>query len=309
MQVNMAGIAEELQAWQRWVIWQKVQCHGIWAKIPKSAGGSATNTKNGTTWNTLEEVLASKVYADGIGFVLTDSPFVGIDIDDCMDGGRMERKALAIVKRFGSYAELSPSGNGLHIIGRGKAVFPDNDGRSPWGRRSAGLMGFKSFEVYNQWHYLTVTGNTIAGYEHVRDVQDVLDRMTTALWNTDKGKQGTTAQKKKPTAEPTATATTARCYNDAFLVRMAKRGKRGKWFVSLYEQGDMSRYCNDHSRADMALLSELAFWTSGNAEQMARIFSASALGKREKWQTRQDYRTRTIDAVLRHWNGKGYKKG
>lgn len=32
--------------------------------------------------------------------------------------------------------------------------------------------------------------------------------------------------------------------------------------------------------------------------EMERIFSASALGKRDKWQTRPDYRERTIDKAL-----------
>ena len=53
----------------------------------------------------------------------------------------------------------------------------------------------------------------------------------------------------------------------------------------------------------------LAFWTNGNAQQMERLFSASALGQRKKWRERQAYREMTIQAALSHWNGVGYVKG
>ena len=308
-QVNVDGIAEELKEWERWVIWQKNWYCNTCVKIPRKASGGTASTTDAATWGRFDEVLASTARADGIGFVLTDSPFVGIDIDDCMDGGRLERKARAIVERFGSYAELSPSGRGLHIIGKGRAIFPD-DGNSQWGRRQAGLMGFKSFEVYNESRYLTVTGRVINGYRDVVDVQDVLDAMTAALWPRQ------SAEQEPEPGEPDKQQESGMHQNreqepleESFLLQQAGKGRRGEWFRSLYEKGALARYGGDHSRADMALLGELAFWTNGNARQMERLFSASALGKREKWRGRQDYRNRSIQAALSHWNGKGYTKG
>ena len=303
-QVNVDGIAEELKEWERWVIWQKNWYCNTCVKIPRKASGGTASTTDAATWGRFDEVLASTARADGIGFVLTDSPFVGIDIDDCMDGGRLERKARAIVERCGSYAELSPSGRGLHIIGKGRAIFPD-DGNSQWGRRQAGLMGFKSFEVYNESRYLTVTGRVLNGYRDVVDVQDVLDAMTAKLWLA--GEQGNVAGEREQQEYSTENNKEQATLNDdSFLVQQASKGRRGEWFRSLYEKGALARYGGDHSRADMALLGELAFWTNGNARQMERLFSASALGQREKWQARQDYRKRTIQAALSNWNGKGY---
>lgn len=311
-QVNVDGIAEELKAWERWVIWQKNWYCNTCVKIPRKASGGTASTTDAATWGRFDEVLASTARADGIGFVLTDSPFVGIDIDDCMDGGRLERKARAIVERFGSYAELSPSGRGLHIIGKGRAIFPD-DGNSQWGRRQAGLMGFKSFEVYNESRYLTVTGHVLDGYGEVADVQDVLDAMTAKLWPAQQECRTTGEQQEQAAVvqEPGTKKerNQAPLDDDSFLVQKASSGRRGKWFRSLYEQGELAHYGGDHSRADMALLGWLAFWTNGNAQQMERLFSASALGQREKWRGRQDYRNRSIQAALSHWNGKGYTKG
>lgn len=61
--------------------------------------------------------------------------------------------------------------------------------------------------------------------------------------------------------------------------------------------GDRSRYDGDDSRADMALMTRLAWWTACNPSRMERLFSRSVLGQRKKWQ-REDYRRRTINRAL-----------
>ena len=214
---------------------------------------------------------------------------------------------MAVVTRFGTYAERSPSGTGLHLIGRGKAVF--HDGGSQWGRRQAGLMGFSSFECYNSARYLTMTGRVLDDYKHVVDVQDVLDAMTAALWPAQQQESTAGEQQERAAVVQEPGTCKGRELADDFIVQKASSGRRGEWFRSLYEQGNVSAYGGDHSRADMALLGWLAFWTNGNARQMERLFSASALGQRKKWRERQAYREMTIQAALSHWNGVGYVKG
>lgn len=304
--IDSSGIPYELKELRQWVGWRRSPSRG---KVPVQANGKAARVNDSSTWGTFNELIESGRRLDGVGFVLTDSPYIGIDIDDCMDGGRLQRKAWKVVERFGSYAELSPSGSGVHIIGRGRAVFPDDSSRQA-GRRQAGLMGFKSFEVYNSARYLTMTGRVLDGYREVVDVQDVLDAMTAALW------PGQSAEQEPEAGEPDEQQESGMHQNreqepleESFLLQQAGKGRRGEWFRTLYEQGNVSAYGGDHSRADMALLGELAFWTNGDALQMERLFSASALGRRAKWKTRQDYRERTIQAALSHWNGKCYKKG
>lgn len=299
MDVDSGGIPSELKELRQWVGWR-------WSsrgKMPVQANGEPARVNDSSTWGTFNELIESGRQLDGVGFVLTDSPYIGIDIDDCMDGGRMERKALAVVERFGSYAELSPSGRGVHIIGRGRAVFPDDSSRQA-GRRQAGLMGFKSFEVYNSARYLTMTGRVLDGYESIVDVQDVLDAMTAALWP----RQSAEQQEQAAVVQEPGTCK-GRELADDFIVQKASSGRRGEWFRSLYEKGELAPYGGDHSRADLALLGWLAFWTNGNAQQMERLFSASALGQRKKWRERQAYREMTIQAALSHWNGVGYVKG
>lgn len=299
MDVDSGGIPSELKELRQWVGWR-------WSsrgKMPVQANGEPARVNDSSTWGTFNELIESGRQLDGVGFVLTDSPYIGIDIDDCQDGGRLQRMALKVVERFGSYAELSPSGRGVHIIGRGRAVFPDDSNRQA-GRRQAGLMGFKSFEVYNESRYLTMTGRVLDGYESIVDVQDVLDAMTAALWP----RQSAGQQEQAAVVQEPGTCK-GRELADDFLVQKASSGRRGEWFRSLYERGELARYGGDHSRADLALLGWLAFWTNGNAQQMERLFSASALGQRKKWRERQAYREMTIRAALSNWNGKGYAKG
>jgi hypothetical protein len=55
----------------------------------------------------------------------------------------------------------------------------------------------------------------------------------------------------------------------------------------------------DDSSADFALMCRLAVLTKGDREKMEAFFGASALGQREKWTDREDYRQRTIKAAIK----------
>ena len=82
----------------------------------------------------------------GIGFVLTkQTGIVGIDLDHCVENGIVNPWAAEIIEAVGGFAELSPSGSGVHIYIKGQLPF-DN-------RRSGGI------EIYSHNSYLTVTGH------------------------------------------------------------------------------------------------------------------------------------------------------
>lgn len=84
---------------------------------------------------------------------------------------------------------------------------------------------------------------------------------------------------------------------DTELIERACDAANGAGFAQLFA-GDTSGHGNDESRADMALMAHLAFWTDGDPARMERLFGQSELGRREKWQTRPDYRKRTIERAL-----------
>ena len=86
----------------------------------------------------------------GVGLVLTaDLGLLGIDLDHCLKDGTPEPWAADIVRKVGSYAEVSPSGEGIRIFA--------------WGRLPGGIDGRKSgnVEMYASGRYLTVTGTPL----------------------------------------------------------------------------------------------------------------------------------------------------
>ena len=85
--------------------------------------------------------------------------------------------------------------------------------------------------------------------------------------------------------------------SDEEVIQKCRGAENAAKFADLFEHGDVHTYHNgDASAADLALLSMLAFWTQ-DAAQLERIFSSSALGRREKWRGRDDYRKMTIRNV------------
>lgn len=82
--------------------------------------------------------------------------------------------------------------------------------------------------------------------------------------------------------------------SDDDLVRVACNASAE--FSSLMS-GELGRHGNDESRADMALMMHLAWWTDRDPARMERVFGRSMLARREKWK-RHDYRERTIRRAL-----------
>ncbi len=115
---------------------------------PHSGGAAASN--NPETWGTAAQAWAAKKRRGwaGIGFVFTiQTGVIGVDLDDCFidtpDGRRLSDMARQVVQMLNSYTELSPSGNGLHILACGSI---------PHSIKQPG------FEMYNELRYFTVTG-------------------------------------------------------------------------------------------------------------------------------------------------------
>jgi AAA domain len=91
---------------------------------------------------------------------------------------------------------------------------------------------------------------------------------------------------------------------DEIIIEKCRGASNAAKFSDLFDHGDVHTYHGgDASVADLALLGILTYWTKDPA-QLERIFSDSALARREKWR-RDDYRKRTIDRALKD-AGPGY---
>ena len=120
--------------------------------------------------------------------------------------------------------------------------------------------------------------------------QDLIDEL--AAWM-----QAPDAETTKTNGHATA-ASTASGPTDEMVIEKCRAAKNAAKFVDLFDHGDVhAHHGGDASVADLALLGIMAFWTQDEA-QLERLFSSSALGRREKWRHRDDYRRRTISRAL-----------
>lgn len=136
-------------------------------KVPRCAFGGPASSTDPSTWCDFDTArdAADHGAVDGVGFVFDGTGIVGIDLDDCLHDGVLKDWAADIVAQCaGTYIEVSPSGHGLHIFGRGTVGT---------GRR----MG--QVEVYDRARYFTVTGRRWPGSSlRLADLTRVVQRLT-----------------------------------------------------------------------------------------------------------------------------------
>jgi putative DNA primase/helicase len=271
--IHSENIPEELKTLQQWVCWIEVNGNGKKSKIPYSPnGGLPAKTTDPSTWGTFKE--AAHAYRrkafDGLGFVFTtEDPYTGVDLDKCRDPatGQIEPWATEVIEKLDSYAEISPSGTGIHIIVKNRDKLPHN-------RRDR-------FEVYSESRYFTMTGNVLGARDEISE---------------------RTAQLKKVCREvfqdgelPKRTPVKKNADEHVIDVAIVERRKQDKTLDALMEGEWKSNYPSQ-SEADLALATKLAHILGNDP---ARIFSAIKKSGlyREKWD-REDYSTRTIDRAI-----------
>lgn len=142
-------IPSELRKRDRWVTWEPRWSPSGLTKVPLMLNGRFASSTNPTTWTSYAAVrqLPRK------GFVL-GSGIGCIDLDHCLVKGMPSLACRAMLDRLpGTYIEVSPSGDGLHIWG----LLPEGPGR-----RYVADDGL-SIERYSVGRYMTVTGRTFEG--------------------------------------------------------------------------------------------------------------------------------------------------
>src|SRR5215217_4281785 len=264
---------------RQWLCWRSEDRDGKPTKVPYSpATGKRADSTLPDTWSGYQEAVRTckeKGYG-GIGFVFTpEGDLCGVDLDKCLDQdtGEMEGWAQAIIEELDSYTEISPSGNGVHILVRGEL---------PAGRNRKGR-----FEAYDRGRYFTVTGKHLAGTpQTIERRQEELHGVVGRVF----GEEGTNGHT-KPVA---ASVQPENGLSDDEAIRRALSASNGERFSQLWS-GDVSWY-SSHSEADLALCGMLAFWTGGDAKRIDSLFRQSGL-YREKWE-RNDYRNKTIAEAL-----------
>ena len=321
--VNTNNLPQDLRSLPQWVCWRyeerkngKGEKHKTKVlKIPsvfQNGYPSNASSTDPQTWRSFEAAVeAYQKYGskyDGIGFVpKPDQGYVLIDIDDCISDNGISRNAQQILDSFsGTYAEKSVSGTGIHIICKGSITDYVNKTGSRTGQNTV-IDGIKEIEVYWKGRFFTFTGDLVSSSNAITSSQDAIDW----LFATYPALNKKARRKEKP--ERKVPATPVSLSDGQIIDKIRQSEKSGALFVKLFDHGDTSGYTNkktgdpnDHSAADMALMNMLPFWCGGDRETMRRIFSASALGQRDKWRNRTDYQNRTLDEALDGWDGTCY---
>jgi len=271
------NIPQEMRAYNQWIVWRLEEKPGTTkpTKVPyiarPNAGKASVTDRN--TWVSFEDVLkapltcvgvvpwdyqndrpsqpVSETGFSGVGFVFTpEDPFTGIDLDDTHGDKEAYERQLKIFHEFASYSELSPSGNGVHIIVKGKL---------PHGRRRAEI------EVYSAERYFTMTGNVqrLAPIEERQELLQLLfDQMGGAA------NVHTVIEDKEQK------------HSDEEIIAMAAGAANGDKFSALH-RGEWQGFYPSQSEADIAYVDIIAFYTQ-NLEQIRRLFRVSALGQTPK---------------------------
>ena len=232
--------------------------------------------------NVLEVLATGNFHVAGIGIMLP-APYILIDQDATPDAPIYDREAkkivhplaLRLLEQVPSYFELSPN-FGLHGITEG--------------RPKRGNFKTEQLEVYTNW-FSTVTTRHIPGTPlSVTAQQQAIEALENEFH--------------PPTPE-------RRFQNTGGVVvapRLSGLPPEAATDTVLQEllRGDMSRYGNNHHRADWHLLMKLLHWTGDDRQLTKSIFLASPLGQRSKARDEKgigrrgttNYVDRTIDRII-----------
>lgn len=291
----MSGITmEDLKQHKIWLLWNYMpDKNGKATKVPFSAYGGATGTddKYKDTWATYDEAETAmhKCSASGIGFkVPKDIYFLDIDHREMSDPFLQK-----FLDRHDSYAEMSPSGNGIHILGTCDAaklpiVYDESRQRnvlsSEFYQKNSNI-GVELYIGSITNRFATYTGNVINDLPLTDGTDAVLVTLDEDMRRTDKG------------GEDPAEDDELMLFD---IVAGLRKQKNAEKFIKLYDRGDFSDY-GSQSEADAALCALIAFRVGDDPEAIDQVFRKSGL-YRDKWE-RDDYREATIALGIKACHG------
>lgn len=269
-----SNIPSELKELKQWCCYRIEQRNGKTTKLPINAyNGDYGKSNDETTWSDFKTAIdaVDLFNCNGIGFYFKE-PYFGIDIDNVKneiddylnDSDNGNNIVAEFVELMESYSEISPSGNGIHIIVKGEL---------PEGGRRKGNV-----EMYSDGRFFTMTGNSISRFTNVTD--DEL-RKINYLHNKYIGSSEPSTTNNIPNSQGNGLSTDE-------IIRIAGNSKNGIRF-KLFLGGGWEQFYDSQSEADMAFANDLAFWTNRDYQKMDEIFRHSSLYREKFDQKRGEY--------------------
>lgn len=120
------------------------------AKMPYNPRtGHKAMTNIAGTWSDFKTACSAvdTLGMNGLGVVFTKG-LIGIDLDNCIDDGKITDMAKSVIERLNSYTEYSPSGTGVHILAFGML---------PGAALKMDSIGFEMYS-YEKGRFFTLTG-------------------------------------------------------------------------------------------------------------------------------------------------------
>ena len=287
--MNLDNIPREMRELNNWVCWKLTsEKNGKPLKKPTKVpynplSGYMANHGKPETWVSFADAVQNADKFSGIGFMLGNSPYVGIDIDHCIENGEINENMKDIVRLANSYTEVSPSGTGLHIIVKAEL---------PAGRRGG------PFEIYPKDRYLTITGDILPGHGDIVENQTAADAVVEAIDSEkEKSKPPQAAEAVKPVEVHLEHEITVHDLQDGQIFDRIRTSKQAFMFGALFDNGDLSAADGDESAADMALCNILSYWLGPDESRIDGAFRQSAL-----------YRQKDKEHLAK-WDDKHYANG
>lgn len=259
-------IPEYLKQRNNWVFWKLEKIDGKFTKRPYNVRtGKFAMSNNPDTWCSYKEAMSKfdrSIY-DGLGFVFdTQSNLVFIDLDHCIEDGKVNVFASNIINKFtNTYAEISQSGTGIHIICNGtleKAL------KKP------------EIEMYSTGRFVALTGKAMFAKE-ITDYQYNVDKLYEKF-----------ADKVKNKSDYTKNVCDMSSHEIIDLIRNSKNGNK---FWDYYAGS-----VEPNSENTLALASMLAFWCGNDFNKIKEIMNLSRM-RRDKFERPTSGKT-WIDLVI-----------
>lgn len=262
---------KEIKSLKQWVNWKAVERDG--GKIDKLPinpnTGEMAKSNDSSTWGSYELAKANEHKYNGIGFMFQNGYF-GVDIDNVredIDRYLRDEHENNIVSEFvdilNSYVETSISGNGIHIICKGR--LPDG------GRRK------KNVEMYDENRFFVMTEKPLGSRREIRECSEEIIYLHSKYI----GAPAPTQKKQKIAAINNLSSDE--------LLEHIKNSKQASAFEML-NSGNWEGFYSSQSEADLAFCNMLAYWTARDYSKMDQMFRSSGL-YRDKWDERRGGKT------------------
>lgn len=261
-------------------------------KVPYTRHGRRANPTDERDGCTAAEAIATWEKApdryDGIG-VMIIPPLVGIDLDHVISEEReLSPLAEEVLGMVDTYAEVSPSGTGLHLLGLAPDMVADPT-KYLQKNSDAGV------EVYFSKRYFTFTGDPLVDSE-VRDISDsVQEVMDTYMKRGGIPTEGADVSAPTAAQEPDTRTEEEVAMDAAAVMERMRRGADWQVIERLLAGEDLT---GDTSKDDLSLLNRLAFYSCRDARVMDYIYRTS-YRYREKWDERRGASTWGADQIAK----------